>query len=127
MPALQTEYAKSFDDPDEKRDFKGHGYLEILNFENDLTIGRGVFEPGWRWSRDVRPIAGTESCEASHTGYCLQGSIVIRMDDGQEFRIKAGDAFHIPPGHDAWVDGDETCVLLDIGGYSDYAKAKKAA
>jgi quercetin dioxygenase-like cupin family protein len=49
------------------------------------------------------------------------------MDDGQEFRIKAGDAFHIPPGHDAWVDGDETCVLLDIGGYSDYAKAKKAA
>lgn len=116
---------KSFTQPDERREFKGHGHLDVLNFEGGPVIGRGEFEPGWRWSTDVKPIAGTNSCEAPHVGYCLSGSMVIRMDDGEEIRIKAGDAFQIAPGHDAWVEGSEKTVLLDFSGFAEYAKEKK--
>jgi mannose-6-phosphate isomerase-like protein (cupin superfamily) len=116
--------SKDFGRPDERRNFKGHGHLDLLNFDDGTIVGLGVFEPGWRWSVDVKPLAETESCQADHTGYCLKGSMTIRMDNGDEFQIKAGQAFRIPPGHDAWVDGNETCEALDVSGYKEYAVPK---
>ncbi len=118
-------FAKAFKNPDERRDFVSHGHLDLLRFDDGTEIGLGVFEPGWRWSNDVKPIAGTESCQAAHTGYCMKGSMTIRMDSGEEFTVKAGDAVHILPGHDAWVEGEETCELLDVTGYANYAIKKE--
>ncbi|MGB2709922.1 MAG: cupin domain-containing protein [Conexibacter sp.] len=112
---------KRFDRPDETREFVAHGRVGVVELAGH-TVGRGEFEPGWRWSRDVRPIAGTESCQASHLGYCMSGRMRVRMEDGAEQEIAAGDAFAIPPGHDAEVLGDEPCVLLDFGEIADYAK-----
>jgi len=123
LPA--SKLCKNFDQPDEKRAFAGHGHLDVLNFADEVVIGRGIFEPGWKWSQDVKPLAGTTSCEASHSGYCVEGEMTIRMNDGTEFKIHTGDAFHIPPGHDAWVDGKERCVLVDVGGFTNYAKLTK--
>jgi hypothetical protein len=117
--------SKSFAKPDERREFKGHGHLDVLNLGGEAIVGRGVFEAGWRWSNDVKPIAGTSSCEAPHLGYCLKGRMTVRMDSGEEFQIKAGDAFQIAPGHDAWVDGNETCEMLDVSGYAEYAVTRK--
>jgi hypothetical protein len=121
-PGALASVCKNFDRPDEDRRFREHGHLEVLNFGEGRTIGKGIFEPGWSWSADVKPIAGTESCLAGHTGYCIQGKMEIRMDDGRTFTIRAGDAFEIAPGHDARVIGDERCVLVDFGGFSEYAK-----
>lgn len=119
-------YAKNLDYPDERRDFVGHGHLDLAQFEGDISIGRAEFEPGWEWKKDVKPIANTHSCEAPHTGYCMSGSMVILMDNGDEFTIRKGDAFHIPPGHNARVEGNEKCVLIDVGGYKSYAKKQAA-
>ncbi|MCM2277215.1 MAG: cupin domain-containing protein [Oligoflexia bacterium] len=121
MKDLKT-YNKSFEKPDEIRQFKSKGRLEVLFFEDGSSIGHGIFEPGWKWSNDVKPLAQTESCEASHTGYCVKGEMRIRMNDGGEFTIKAGDAFRIPPGHDAWVEGSVGCELIDVTGFAEYAK-----
>lgn len=118
---------KNFSKPDERREFKAHGHLDLVNLKEGVTLGRGVFEPGWKWSNDVKPIAGTQSCEAAHFGYCVSGRMRIRMDSGEEFTVGPGDAMHIEPGHDAWVIGDEPCVVLDFQGYADYAREKKAA
>lgn len=117
-------FTKRFDRPDERRKFKAHGYVDVLTFEGGTTIGRGVFEPGWKWSNDVKPIAGTESCESSHVGYCIRGAMTVRMNTGEEFHVKAGDAVRIPPGHDAWVEGNEPCELIDVSGYREYAVEK---
>ncbi len=121
MPSTATVAVKRFDQADEVRPFEGHGRAEMLELGGH-TVGRGTFEPGWRWSQDVKPIAGTDSCEVSHLGYCLSGRMRIHMDGGSTQEIGAGDAFAIPPGHDAEVLGDEPCVLLDFGEVSDYAK-----
>lgn len=117
---------KKFSSADETRPFKAHGYVDILNVEGG-TVGRGVFEPGWKWSEDVKPLAGTKSCEAAHSGYVLSGSMHVVMDDGQEEEMGPGDYFVIPPGHDAWTVGDEPCVLLDFAGMSDYARQARGA
>lgn len=112
---------KSADSPDVVRPFAGHGHADVVHIAG-MEAMRATFEPGWRWSQDVKPIAGTDSCQASHLGYCLQGSLTTRMDDGSEFTMTAGDFAAIPPGHDAWVDGDEDCVFVDFGaGVQHYA------
>lgn len=110
----------SIDAPQETRPFKGHGHMDVVTIDN-FTLGRGVFEPGWRWSNDVKPIAGTESCQTRHTGLCLSGQMTVRLDDGRELTIAPGDVVVIEPGHDAWTVGDESCVLLDTG-IAAYAK-----
>lgn len=115
---------KRADRPDERRNFKGHGHLDVMTFEDGTTVGRGVFEPGWKWSVDVKPLAETESCQAAHTGYALSGAMVVRMNNGEEMTIRAGDTFQIPPGHDAWVIGNEPAVALDFTGYAEYAKPR---
>ena len=112
---------KSFGSPDETREFKdGKGKFELVDL-NAHKIGRGTFEPGWRWSEHVKPVAGTDSCQSAHFGYVLSGRQKVMMDDGSEIEYGPGDAFHMPPGHDAWVEG-ERCVLLDFGGLQGYAK-----
>ena len=120
---MATIEVKSLDSPDETRPFEGKGKADVVEVAGH-TIGRGVFEPGWKWSENVKPIAGTESCQVSHLGYVLSGSMTIFMDDGSEQRVGPGDAFAIPPGHDAEVTGDEACVMVDFGEFGDYAKRK---
>jgi cupin domain len=95
-----------------KRTFD-HGDMNIVALAG-TTIVRAVFNPGWRWSSDVKPEAGTESCQAAHAGIVLSGRFTVRMDDGTEAELGPGDAHVVGPGHDAWVVGDEPCVLIDI-------------
>ncbi|HYG70296.1 MAG TPA: cupin domain-containing protein [Anaeromyxobacteraceae bacterium] len=116
---------KQFGKADETRPF-GHGHIDLVKFEGG-TVGRGVFEPGWRWSNDVKPIAGTKSCEASHACYVLSGRMHLKMDDGTESDIEPGQFVAIPPGHDAWTIGNEACVLFDFAGATDYARPRAGA
>ena len=113
---------KRFDSPDEVRPMADKGRVDILNI-GDGVVGRATFEPGWRWSEHVKPIAGTESCQAAHLGYVLSGRQKIVMDDGSELEFGPGDVVALPPGHDGWVVGDEPCVVLDFAGMAQYAKA----
>jgi hypothetical protein len=115
----ETEH-KSFGDPDENREFP-NGHAEILSIGGD-EVGRLTFQPGWRWSNDVKPIAGTESCQAPHFQYHVSGELAIRMDDGTEIIARPGDITSLPSGHDAWVVGDDPVVVVDWYGASSYAK-----
>lgn len=113
---------KSSQKPDEVRPFKdGKGQMAVFNV-GDMTVGRGEFEPGWRWSQHVKPIAETDSCQANHTGIILEGRMVVKMNDGPEMEFGPGDVFCMPPGHDAWVVGDKRCVVFDVTGVAKYAK-----
>lgn len=117
--AQKTEH-RTFGEPDEIREFP-NGRAEIVSVQG-AEIGRLVLEPGWRWSNDVKPIAGTESCEAPHFQYHVSGELAIQMDDGTEIVARPGDVTSLPSGHDAWVMGDEPVVVVDWFGASDYAK-----
>ncbi len=117
----RTVEAKSFDSPDEVRPFEGKGQAEVVMLAGQ-PVARGTFEPGWRWSVNLKPIMGTESCQVSHLGYCVSGRMKIIMDDGTEQEVGPGQAAAIPPGHDAEVVGDEACVWIDFGEISEYAK-----
>ncbi|MGH3428180.1 MAG: cupin domain-containing protein [Mycobacteriales bacterium] len=122
MSHLSTQATvKSLDAPDEVRPFAAHGSMAVVQV-GETMIGRGSFEPGWRWSQDVKPIAGTDSCGAHHTLYVVSGRMHVAMDDCSEFEIGPGDAVEIPPGHDAWTVGDEPCVAVDWTGIARYAK-----
>jgi hypothetical protein len=111
---------KNFGKADEVREFP-KGRVELVNI-GGATIGRAVFEPGWRWSTSVMPIAGTKSCEAPHFQYHVSGVLRILMDDGAEFDCKPGDVSLLPSGHDAWVVGNEPAVVVDFQGMLDYAR-----
>lgn len=113
--------AKDLGSPEETRPFTERGQLDVVKL-GDVTVGRGVFEPGWKWSEHVKPLAGTDSCESGHLGYMVSGRMKIVMDDGTELEAGPGDAVSIPPGHDAWIVGDETCVFIDFQGFADYAR-----
>jgi quercetin dioxygenase-like cupin family protein len=112
---------KSTGSPDETRPFADKGQAAVVNV-GDHPVLYGTFEPGWRWSEHVKPIAGTDSCQAPHLLYCLSGRMGVSMSDGLEAEIGPGDVAWIAPGHDAWTVGDESCVCVDFGGYSQYAK-----
>ncbi|MBS1105313.1 MAG: hydrolase [Deltaproteobacteria bacterium] len=101
MPHLRR---KSFTTPDQVRAFM-NGRMDVVTL-GETAIGRFVFGPGWRWSKDVAPIAGTRSCQHRHVGYTISGTLEVRMDDGTSLVIGPDDAYEIPPGHDAWVVGD---------------------
>jgi len=117
MAAAEHKYFKS---PDEVRTFE-KGKLELLNM-NGGAIGRLTLKPGWRWSQHVKPIAGTEWCEAPHFQYHVSGRLHIVMSDGSTFEAGPGDVTALPAGHDAWVVGDEPVVVIDWSGASNYAK-----
>ena len=113
---------KSLDTPDEVRAFEGAtGRLDVVNTEEG-AVGRATFLPGWKWSEHVKPIAKTDSCQAAHTGYFISGRMKVVMDDGEEMEFGPGDFAVMKPGHDAWVIGDEPCIVIDWQGYADYAK-----
>ncbi len=114
---------KNFDKADETRTFEGKGWADIV-MVGGRPVARGHFEPGWRWSRNVKPIAGTELCQVSHLGYCLEGRMRVTMSDGTEREMTPGEVVAIPPGHDAEVVGSETCVFLDFGEIAEYALRK---
>ncbi|MBV9458731.1 MAG: cupin domain-containing protein [Bradyrhizobium sp.] len=116
---------KNFANPDEVREFS-KGRLELIKI-GGATIGRAIFEPGWRWATSVQPIAKTASCEAPHFQYHAAGVLRIRMDDGSEFDCRAGDVSLLPSGHDAWVVGNETVIVVDFQGMIDYASGHRHA
>ncbi len=111
---------KHLDAPDEVRRFP-NGRVEIFVI-GDNIVGKTVYEPGWRWSTDVRPIAGTDLCMYHHLGYCLGGVLRCVLEDGTSLEIGAGEAFEIPPAHDAWVTGDEPWVSVDFAGMRSFAR-----
>ena len=113
---------KNFGEPDEVREFP-RGRMELITI-GGASIGRAVFQPGWRWATSVQPLVKTRSCEAPHFQYHVSGVLRVRMDDGTEFDCKAGDVSLLPSGHDAWVVGDEPAVVVDFQGMVDYAKRK---
>jgi hypothetical protein len=118
---------KSLNSPEETRNFE-KGRLELVKVGGAI-VGRAVFQPGWRWSESVKPIVKTKSCEAPHFQYHVSGTLRVRMDDGTEKDLKAGDVSLLPTGHDAWVVGNEPVVVVDFQGMVDYAQeaAKRAA
>jgi hypothetical protein len=113
---------KNFDKPNEVRSFP-NGRLELISI-GGATIGRAIFEPGWKWSESVQPLVKTKSCEAPHFQYHVSGSLKVSMDDGSEFVCRAGDVSLLPSGHDAWVEGNEPAVVVDFQGMVDYAKKR---
>ncbi|HET6819896.1 MAG TPA: adenylate/guanylate cyclase domain-containing protein [Candidatus Limnocylindria bacterium] len=115
---------KRVDQPDEVRPFP-LGSTEIFEMD-DFVIGRMTMEPGWRWTKDVRPIAGTERCQYHHLGYCLSGTLSVEYEDGTTGTVHAGEMFEMPPGHDAWVDGDEPWIAIDFRGARSYARPMAA-
>jgi hypothetical protein len=119
---MRTMENLDFSRPDEVRTFP-HGQAEILQTSGG-AVGRLVLAPGWRWSNDVKPAAGTEWCEAPHFQYHVAGRLRIRMADGTEFEAGPGAITSLPSGHDAWVVGDETVVVVDFFGATEYAKPR---
>jgi quercetin dioxygenase-like cupin family protein len=111
---------KALDQPDETRPVE-KGKVEVVELDTG-TVMRTTFEPGWRWSECVKPLVGGDSCQVDHFGYCVSGQLHIQMNDGEEMEVGAGDAVRIPPGHEAWVVGDEQYVAVDFTGGAEYAK-----
>jgi mannose-6-phosphate isomerase-like protein (cupin superfamily) len=111
---------KNMSQPDELRTFdKGKVELTTLG---GVTFGRATLLPGWKWSTCVKPIAKTKSCEAAHLQYIVSGRMAVVMDDGSQMEFSTGDMALIPPGHDAWVLGNDPLVAIDITGMGEYAK-----
>ena len=117
---MTTLHKKNINQPDETRKFKANGHVEVVTL-GDFTLGKGTFEPGWRWSIDVKPIAGTASCMTRHTGVIVSGSMAVLSDDGTRETYGPGDVFLMEPGHDAWIEGNEPCIVFDTG-VKAYAK-----
>ena len=120
MPGVQS---RDFESPDETRT-PDKTKVDIVRM-GETTVGRLTFEPGWRWSECIKPVVGTESCQARHVGVVDSGRMAVRHDDGTEVEISAGEAYIIEPGHDAWVVGDERFVGFEFESRSaeDYAKS----
>jgi class 3 adenylate cyclase len=118
MPRLQR---KGFDRPDEVRRFPS-GVVEIVTLD-EINVSRFIFQPGWRWKTDVGPIAGTETCQHRHVGYTIAGKLAVVMADGTALTIGPGDAYEIPPGHLAWVEGDVAWESVEFTSGHSYGKS----
>jgi len=114
---LQT---KSHDKPDEVR-APDKTRVEVVRLEG-FTIGRFTLQPGWRWSQCVKPVVKTDACQVGHVGYAVSGRLAVKMNDGSQTEILPGMSYTIPPGHDAWVEGNEPLVAIEIMSAEIYAK-----
>ncbi len=117
VSSLET---KSHASPDEIRT-PPKTRIEVVRLQG-YTMGRFNLEPGWRWSECVKSVVGTDSCQNAHVGYAVSGQIRVRLDDGTEGTISAGQSYTIPPGHDAWVEGDEAFVSIEVMSAEQYAR-----
>jgi len=116
-----TGIARSFAQPDDTTTFP-NGSEDVIELSG-VPVGSATFQPGWRWSNDIRPITGTERCPIHHVGYALSGHLHVELADGGTLDLREGELFDIPPGHDAWVVGDAAVRLLDWGGKAkEYAR-----
>ncbi|HMW81494.1 MAG TPA: cupin domain-containing protein, partial [Accumulibacter sp.] len=111
---------KSFTHPVEVRTFP-KGRVELIEV-GGTVVGRATFEPGWKWSESVKPIVHTDLCQAPHLQYHMSGVMIVEQD-GVRHVVKAGDVSMLPPGHDAWIEGDEPVHLVDFQGMLDYANS----
>ena len=111
---------RRFSQPSEVRKVP-RGQVDIVELD-DIVVGRMAFEPGWKWSRDVGPIAGTPTCQYHHVGIVQSGVLIVEMDDGTMLRLEPGDVFEIPPGHDSEVVSDEPWVAIDFAGTRTFAQ-----
>jgi mannose-6-phosphate isomerase-like protein (cupin superfamily) len=111
---------KSMNSPDETRTFD-KGKIDLTKI-GDTRIGRMYLEPGWSWEKCMKPIAKTESCQASHTQYVVSGRVGVKMNDGDEEEYGPGDVLYIPPGHNSWVVGNEPYIGIEIATMDNYAK-----
>jgi mannose-6-phosphate isomerase-like protein (cupin superfamily) len=116
MSGLET---KSFDNADEVRS-PDKTTVEVVRFDG-VTAGRFTFQPGWKWSECVKPKVGTDTCQARHVGAVVSGNMHVVMEDGSSMDVGPGDAYVIPPGHDAWNTGDDAVVLLEFESADTYA------
>jgi hypothetical protein len=119
-PGTKSVEKKTFTAPDETRPFD-KGKMDVLNIGN-TQVGLGTFEPGWKWSLCVKPIAQTETCQAEHLGYVISGRMHVVADDGAEAEYGPGDVMYLAPGHDAWIVGVDPCTIVDFIGARTYAK-----
>lgn len=117
---MQSVTIKHFDAADETRRFE-KGTFEIVQI-GGMTLGRARYEPGWKWSEHVGLATGAKYCEVEHVGFVVQGRAAVKMKDGTEVVLQAGDLFYVAPGHDSWVVGDEPYVSLHLLGATNYAK-----
>jgi hypothetical protein len=117
---MSSLHAGNLDKPEETRTFD-NGKFEVIKL-GDTSVGRSTFEPGWKWSEAVKPIAGTDTCQKRHVGYVVSGRLHVVSDDGDEAEVGPGDAFVVMPGHDAWVVGDEQWIAYEFESAADYAK-----
>jgi class 3 adenylate cyclase len=101
-----------------------HGRIDVVELD-DTVVGRMTYEPGWRWSADVQPLVRTDTCQYHHLGVTLSGRLRVQMPDGTELELGPGDIFEIPPGHDAWVVGDEPWVSVDFEAMRTYGKQRE--
>ena len=107
-------FARDFEQADDTTRFpNGHEHIVDVG---GTSVGLATFQPGWRWSNDVRPLMGTDRCPIVHAGYVLSGRLHVRLGDGSALDLEPGQVYVIPAGHDAWVVGDDPCRLLDWGG-----------
>lgn len=122
MPAntVSSLESRSFDEPDEKRR-PDKTEVDVLSVSG-YTLGRFRFQPGWRWSDCIKPVVKTDSCQNNHVGLCTSGTLTVELSDGTRATIKAGHSYSIPPGHDAWVEGDEPFVGYEFLSAAEYAK-----
>ena len=111
---------KSMNSPDETRTFD-KGKIDPTKI-GDTRIGRMYLEPGWTWEKCMKPIAKTESCQASHTQYVVSGRVGVKMNDGSEEEYGPGDVLYVPPGHNSWVVGNEPYIGIEIATMDNYAK-----
>ena len=125
MSAAIETVLRRFDRPDEVREFS-KGRFELISL-GGMTIGRATYQPGWRWSVDVGAETGQTACQVEHVGMVVSGCATAAMADGTIYEMRAGDLFHVPPGHDSWVVGDEPYVSLHFLGADDYALKDKAS
>lgn len=111
---------KSHNEPDEVRS-PAKTRVEVVRLAG-FTLGRLNMEPGWRWSECVKPVVKTDSCQVSHVGYVVSGTLTVRLNDGTQKTLVKGASYTIPPGHDAWVEGNERFVCIEVMSAEQYAK-----